>query len=140
MARSIEVFFYGSFMIPSVREQHGFADRPVSVARLPGYDIRIDPLTRIFRDDRSIIYGVVSCATHDELRSLYSAEWMDRYNADPVLVELTDGSWRPVLTYLPDAPITTAKVPASYSASIVDAARALGFPDWYVDRLQQSKA
>jgi hypothetical protein len=131
-------FFYGSFINLDVLKQLGLIPEQFEVARLPGFDIRIQPLANLVRSDRHCVYGIVATATHHELSRLYIYA-QDKlggiYLPEPVLVETLDGKWRAALCYI--APQLEAKPAAhDYIDRIVGPARELGFPEWYVDRLE----
>jgi hypothetical protein len=82
--------------------------------------------------------GIVAAATHDELTRLYAyaREVLgETYLPQAVLAETTDGAWRSALCYI--APGMEPRPPAAdYVDRIVAAARALGVPRWYVERLE----
>jgi hypothetical protein len=133
------IFFYGSYINLDVLQEVEFSPDRVEVARLFGFDIRIQPLANLFRSDQSCVYGIVATATHAELDRLYAhAEHVlgGRYLPEAVLVETLEGNWRPALCYI--AP-SMEPAPASndYLERIVQPARAYGFPDWYINRLER---
>src|SRR5262249_43610301 len=132
---AVWTFFYGSFLNLDVLKQAGYVPKRFEVARLSGFDIRIQPLANLVRSDRHCVYGIVAPATHEELRRLYSQDWVGTYLPEPVLVETLDGKWLPALCYL--APSQEPRPPAAdYLDRIVGPARRHGFPDWYVARLE----
>jgi hypothetical protein len=128
-------YFYGSFINLDVLQQAGFIPERFEVARLNGFDIRIEPLANLVRSDQHCVYGIVAPTTHEELRRLYSQEWVGTYLPEPVLVETLDGKWRAAFCYLAPSP---APRPASddYIDRIVTPARQHGFPEWYIARLE----
>ena len=128
-------FFYGSFINRDVLRQVGYILEQFEVAKLSGFDIRIQPLANLVRSDQHCVYGIIAAATHEELHRLYSQEWVGRYLPEAVLVQTLDGKWRAALCYLAPAP---EPGPASndYLDRIVGPAREYGFPDWYIARLE----
>lgn len=129
------VFFYGSFINREVLAQVEYAPRDVEVARLHGYDISIAPLATLVPADGRTVYGILALATHAELGRLYTQEWVGDYLPHPVAVERLDGSLRPALCYI--KPRQAPHPPANdYLDRIVGPARELGFPDWYLERLE----
>jgi hypothetical protein len=128
-------FFYGSFINRHVLRQVGFDPEVFEVAKLSGFDIRIQPLANLVRSDQHCVYGIVARATHEELHRLYSQDWVGTYLPESVLVETLDGKWRAALCYLAPAP---EPAPASndYIDRIVGPAREYGFPAWYIARLE----
>jgi hypothetical protein len=75
----IWTFFYGSFINFDVLKQSGFVHEEFEVARLNGYDIRIDPLANLIRSNQHCVYGIVVPGTHDELHRLYAQGWIGTY-------------------------------------------------------------
>jgi hypothetical protein len=132
---TVWVFFYGSFINLNVLQQAGYTPERLEVARLNGFDIRIQPLANLVHSDQHCVYGIVAPATHEQLRRLYSQEWVGTYLPEPVLVQTLDGKWRPAFCYLAPSP---APGPASddYIDRIVTPARQHGFPAWYIARLE----
>jgi hypothetical protein len=131
-------FFYGSFINLDVLKQVDYVPERYDVAKLSGFDIRIRPLANLVRSDKHSVYGIVATATHEELRRLYAYArdaLGGAYLPEPVLVETSDGMWRPAFCYLATGmephPATT-----DYFDHIVGAARQHEFPDWYVARLE----
>ncbi len=132
-------FFYGSYMNFEVLKEVDLAPEQWEVARLSGFDILIQPLANLIRSDAHCVYGIVALATHEELRRLYAhaqAVLGESYLPEAVLVETREGRWRPALCYLAPA---MAPRPAAhdYIDRIAGPARALGFPEWYVQRIER---
>jgi hypothetical protein len=131
----VRVFFYGSFINRKVLAEGGFVPERVEVARLWGFDIRIQPLANLVRSDRHCVYGITCEATHAELAKLYGQGWVGTYLPEAVLIQTEDGRLMPALCYIaPPAPAAPAA--ADYVERIAGPAREYGFPDWYVARLQ----
>src|SRR5580658_5634709 len=80
------VFFYGSYMNFDVLREVDLVPEEWGVARLDGFDIRIEPRANLVRSDQHCVFGIVATATHAELSRLYG-------HAQHVLGEL----------YLPEA-------------------------------------
>ena len=137
-APNIWTFFYGSYMNFDVLKEVDFIPAQWEAARLSGFDIIIQPRANLIRSDRHCVYGVVAAATPHELARLYAhAQDVlgEVYLPEAVMVETMEGKWRPVLCYIcPDMhPRPAAN---DYVDRIVKPARALGFPDWYVARIE----
>jgi hypothetical protein len=132
---TVWVFFYGSFINRDVLKQAGYVPDRFEVARLNGFDIQIRPLANLVRSGRHCVYGIVAPATHEQLRRLYSQDWVGTYLPEAVLVETPDGTLRPALCFIAPSP---EERPAAddYIDRIVGPARKYGFPDWYVARLE----
>lgn len=134
--RRVGVFFYGSFINRSVLAGGGFTPERVSVARLGGFDIVRRPLATLDRSDQHAVYGILTWATHDELERLYGQSWVRAYRPEAVVVTTNEGALHPALCYI--APGKTAEPPMDrYLEHILEPARELGFPGWYLDRLEQ---
>jgi AIG2-like family len=128
-------FFYGSFINLDVLRQAGYVPERFEVARLYGFDIRVQPLASLVRSEQHCVYGIAATATHEDLRRLYSQEWVGTYLPEAVLVQTQDGKWRAALCYIapPGEPRPAAN---DYLDRIVGPARQHGFPDWYIARLE----
>lgn len=136
---TVWVFFYGTFINPDVCARAGATLRDVEVARLTGFDIRIGPLANLVRSDQHTVYGVIARMTHAELGRLYTMDWVGTYLPEAVLVDTRDGRLLPALTYIkPDmAPAPPAD---DYVDRIVGPGQQYGFPRWYLERLDSSRA
>jgi len=134
--KRVWTFFYGSFINLTVLKQYQVFPEEIQKAKLEGFDIRIEPLATLAQDNTSTTYGIVCKVTHEELETLYNLDWVAKYNPEAVIVETEDGNQIPALTYISDPP---DKSPAAqdYVLRIVEPAKDLGFPDWYIDMLKQ---
>lgn len=134
----IWTFFYGSYINLDVLIEVNYRPREYEVARLPGFDITIQPLANLVRSERHTAYGIVATGTHTELDHLYDhAENVlgGRYLPEAVLVQTMTGRWMPVLCYI--APqLSGGKATEDYVQRIVTPAKEHGFPDWYIKRLE----
>jgi hypothetical protein len=131
-------FFYGSFINLDVLAKVEVAPERVDVARIPGFDIRIRPLANLVRSEQHCVYGILAAATHTELARLYDYARVGlggTYLPEAVLAQTIDGRFQPALCYIaPELP--DASPSAEYVDRIVVPARRLGFPAWYVERLE----
>jgi hypothetical protein len=121
-----------------VLREAGYVPGRSEPARLPGFDIVIQPRANLVRDERHSVFGILATATHAELGRLYAhaREVLgETYLPEAVLAQTFDGTWRAALCYI--APEMTPRPAAlDYVNRIVDAARRLGFPQWYIERLE----
>ena len=135
---TVWTFFYGSFINLEVLKNAGFVPHTYEVARLSGFDIRIQPLANLVRSDQHTVYGILAPCTHEQLRRLYDYA-RDRlggtYLPEPVLAETLDGKSRPALCYIAPA-LEPGPAGNDYIDRIVGPARRHGFPDWYIARLE----
>jgi hypothetical protein len=135
---NVWVFFYGSYINLDVLAEVELFPEDREVGRLSGFDLRITPRANLVRSDRDRVYGLLATATHRELGRLYAHAHDvlgETYLPEAVLVETLDGRWRPALTYLCPEMIPRPADPA-YVERIASPARRLGFPDWYVARIE----
>ena len=59
----------------------------------------------------------------------------ERYLPEAVVVETRDGKWMPAMTYICPS-MAPRPAERAYVDRIVEPARQLGFPEWYVARLE----
>jgi len=132
---NVRVFFYGSFINRRVLADVDLLPADIEVARIWGFDIRIQPLANLVRSERHSVYGIVCKTTHRELDRLYTQDWVGTYLPEAVLVETQGGRLIPALCYI--APeMEPAPAADDYVDRIVDPARKYGFPGWYIERLE----
>jgi hypothetical protein len=132
------VFFYGSYINLDVLAEVELFPEAQDVARLSGFDLRIAPRANLVRSDRDRVYGLLATATHRELGRLYAHAHDvlgETYLPEAVLAETLDGRLRPAMTYLCPEMAPRPADPA-YIERIAVPARRLGFPDWYVARIE----
>ena len=136
------VFFYGSYINLEVLKEVNLVPEHWEVARLPGFDIRIEPRANLVRSEQNCVYGIVATATHSQLERLYAHAkdvLGEIYLPEAVLVETMDGKCRPALCYI--APSMDPRPAANdYIDRIAKPAREYGFPDWYVQRIESFRS
>lgn len=131
-------FFYGSYINLGVLQDVDLVPEHYEVARLHGFDIRIQPLANLVRSSRHCVYGIVASATHTELARLYQhAEHVlgSVYLPEAVLCETLEGKLRPALCYIAPT-MEPAAATSDYLDRIVQPATDYAFPDWYLARLE----
>jgi len=134
-APQVRVFFYGSFINRHVLARAGYHPDKVEVARLDGHDISLRPLATLIRSDERCVYGVLTHATHAQLEKLYGEDWVRAYLPEPVVVTTRDGALHTALCYIAHG--RTGEAPfGGYLDHIIEPARQLAFPAWYIERLQ----
>jgi hypothetical protein len=134
----IWTFFYGSYINFNILKEVNIVPEQWEVAKLYGYDIRIQPRANLIKSDQHCAYGIIATATHLELARLYAHAkdiLGEIYLPEAVLVEALDNKWKPVLSYI--SPSMESN-PASndYIDRIVTPARQYNFPAWYINRLE----
>jgi hypothetical protein len=131
-------FFYGSYMNFDVLAEVDIVPAEWEVARLDGFDIRIEPRANLVRSEQHCVYGIVATATHAELSRLYAHAQNvlgELYLPEAVLVQTDGGLWRPALCYI--CPAMVPRPPENaYVERVLNPARQFGFPSWYVERLE----
>jgi len=138
MTRRVWTFWYGSYMNPAVLAEVNLHPDSFGVARLDGFDIRIEPLANLVRSDGSAVYGVLAPATHEELDRLYAHARNVLgavYLPEAVFVQTRDLTWRPALCYIASE-MEARPAERAYVERILRPARELGFPSWYVKKLE----
>lgn len=132
------VFFYGSYMNRAVLAEVSLAPARWTAASLPGFGIRIAPRANLIRASRQVVFGVLATATHGELDRLYAhAQTVlgEVYLPEAVLVHDAGGAWQPALCYI--APrMVERPAELAYLERILEPARELGFPSWYLAHLE----
>jgi hypothetical protein len=132
------VFFYGSYINTDVLREVNLVPASVVVAKVSGFDIRIAPRANIVRSPRDCVYGILATATHQELGRLYAHAkdvLGETYLPEAILAEAADGTWRPAMTYICPA-MLSRPAERAYVERIAGPARRLGFPTWYVERIE----
>jgi hypothetical protein len=135
---AVAVFFYGSYMNRAVLAEVGLSPAVWEPASLPGFEIRIAPRANLVRAAGQVVFGVLATATHVELERLYAHARNvlgEDYRPEAVLVYTQAGSWRPALCYIAEHMVERPAAPA-YVERILQAARELGFPTWYLACLE----
>ncbi len=131
-------FFYGSYMNFDVLKGVNLTPVQWEVAKLNGFDIRIQPRANLIRSEEHCVYGIIATATHQELERLYAHaknELGELYLPEAVLVETRDGKWKPALCYI--CPFMEPKpADSAYVERIAKPAREFGFPEWYIKRIE----
>jgi cation transport regulator ChaC len=135
---AVWVFFYGSYMNFNVLKEVNLIPQHVEVARLSGFDIQIQPRANLVRSNQHSVYGILATASHQELNRLYAHAHDvlgETYLPEAVLVETTNGQWRPAMCYI--APHMNPQKPTcDYVDRIVNPASEFKFPEWYIKRLE----
>jgi hypothetical protein len=136
--RRATVFFYGSYMNPDVLAEVNIRPERFEVARLPGYDLRIRPLANLVRSDEHTVFGVLATPTHAELDRLY-AHARDIlggvYLPEAVVISTRGERLVPALCYIATS-MDDRPAEAEYVERILVPARRLGFPEWYLRRIE----
>jgi hypothetical protein len=134
-AEHVNVFFYGLFIDMALLRQHGLAPRDPQVARLDGYDIDIRERATLIRNAAARVYGLVTGLTHEEIGTLHADPSVREYRLEAVVVTVADD--RQVTAWCYNLPqVTGARRNTAYVVRLVDVAKTLAFPEYYLDKLQ----
>ena len=110
--KKVWTFFYGSYMNFNVLKEVDIVPEEFEVAKLNGFDIRIQPLANLVPSNQHCVYRIMATVTHEELERLY-VHAQDvlggTYFPEAVLVETMVGKWIPALCYI--APSMEPKPP-----------------------------
>jgi hypothetical protein len=131
-------FFYGSYINLNVLREVNYVPEKWEVARLAGFDIRIQPRANLVRSDQHSVYGILATGTHAELNRLYAHAkdvLGETYLPEAVLAEARDGKYKSALCYVCPA-MDSRPATNEYVDRIVVPAREYGFPFWYLQRLE----
>ncbi|MGY4237287.1 hypothetical protein ACVIIW_006234 [Bradyrhizobium sp. USDA 4449] len=135
MAEQVTVFFYGLFMDPDALEAKGLRPLDVRRACVEGFELRLGERATLVPAKEGRVHGMVMRLTHAEIDQLYSEPSVLEYRAEPVLVELGDGSAEPALCFnLPRPPNRSSGNP-QYAAALQIVVRKMGLPESYVAKL-----
>jgi hypothetical protein len=139
----IWVFFYGSNINLDVLKAAGLVPAEWEVARAPGFDIRIAPTANLVRSDQHTVWRINAMATHSELAGLYThyvqGTLGQTYLPEAILTITAEGKLRPAMTYI-SHDMAPGSVDSAYLDRITLPARQLGFPLWYLEKLEAFRA
>ena len=130
------VFFYGSFINLNVLKEYDIEPDSVDVVTLKGFDISVAPLATLVPNAERSVFGILVRIPHEKLERLYGGDWVKAYVPEAVLVESSKGESVPALCWI--APVGEWEATkGSYLDKMVKAGRTHGFPDAYIDRLEE---
>lgn len=108
--------------------------RPLEVASLEGFDITFSPSATLVPSTKGIVYGVIAELTQAELDLLYTPDWLKDYKPRSIMVKASNRRELAATCYMA-SPHPNASPKPDYVARLIDTARSLGFPSWYIERL-----
>ena len=131
---SVWGFFYGGLINPNVMKRVGFHPTKQIRAWLPGFDLRISPLVNLVESEGDIVFGLLLESTHDQLAHVYG-QLQAKYLPYPVLAYDDERRAVPALCYIvPD--MAPGQAAADHVMNLLNPAQALGFPAWYIEKIQ----
>ena len=133
--RKVDVFFYGLFMDMTILRQRGLVPTNPRIAYLEGYDLEIRDRATLVPTVQARVYGILAGLTHEEIGTLYSEPSVLDYRPEAVLVSSGDARQVPALCYtLPHVSGTSRNT--AYAIKLFELAKALSFPEEYLDKLK----
>lgn len=127
-------FFYGGLINPEVMARLGLRPSETQIAILPGFELAFSPWVNAIEQPDASVYGLLMRVTHEELERVYG-QLAAPYRPQAVITVCRDGSLRPALCYLMSDP-AEGRPEASHVLNLLTPARALGFPAWYLQRIE----
>ena len=138
--RRIKVFFYGTFMDPTVLAEYGVITDVTVPAKVSGFELRIQPRVNLVPCEEACVYGTVSSVTHDDLEKIYSnleRNFGLKYLPEAVLAELLQAvpQFEPALCYIASH-MTPGPASPDYVKELAECVRALNFPESYAKHIE----
>lgn len=133
--KKVWVFFYDSYMNMALLQERDIVPESIDVAKLSGFDIVVGPEANVVARFDTSVFGVLTTATHAELKRLYE----EPYFPEAVIVQLLDGSIQAALCYMAHS----IKVQPANNAvldCIVQGAKKYGFSQSYIKHLESYRA
>jgi len=134
-------FFYGSYMNAEVLAELELVLEDVEVAKLDGFELRIEPLANLVRAEGYAAFGIVGRLTHAKLDELY-AHARDvlggYYLPEAVLVRTRRGVYLPAMCWIA-SDLAPAPAEPAYVDRILAPAVEYGFPSWYLELIESFK-
>lgn len=138
MERSVNVFFYGSYMNFEVLKEAEINERAFENGCLHGYALSISPLANLKKEDEGRVYGILTRLSHPELDRLYTEHARGKlggvYLPEAVTVYLRNGLYTSALCYISHNMVAGEADPA-YVTRILKPATEYGFPEWYLNHI-----
>ena len=133
--RRVSVFFYGTFISPTVLAEYGIIAKDLLPARVGGFELYIRPRVNLVPSDGANVYGAIACVTHEDLEKIYSdleKRFGLKYLPEAVLAETLDETpaVEPVLCYIASH-MAPGPAASEYVKDLADCVRALNFPESY---------
>lgn len=129
----VAVFFYGTFMDPTVLRVHQVSATDVTPASVQGFELVIEPRVNLRAVEASSVFGSIVSVTHAELERLYGGlkeTFGLTYLPYAVLATTTSGEVRPALCYVAQH-MEPGPADPGYVTELANCVRALGHPEWY---------
>lgn len=130
------VFFYGLFMDTALLAEKGFRPQHSERALLRGYGLRIGQRASLVVAPDEKVHGLLMHLEAAQLEALYAGPGLEDYQAVAVSVELAGGRQLSARCYnLPVDRLQGRNV--GYAQALYALAQALGFPQEYLEQIQE---
>jgi len=132
------VFFYGTFMSAEILQKYGIHCEETIPAKLSGFELSIRPRVTLKKNASFVSYGGIAHISHADISQLYRElhdTFAITYYSYPVLVELGDEQYKPVLCYI-SFDIEDAPADPNYVIELAGCASRLGAPAIYIEHIK----
>ena len=124
-------------MDADVLAKKGITPQDAVVGHVDGFSLRIGKRATLLRSAGARAYGVMMEISPAEVKDLYAESSVADYVAEPITVELMDGSRVEASCYiLPDDKVTGTN--KDYAEALVQVADKLGLPETYLAEITQA--
>lgn len=140
-APKVWTFFYGSYMNSEVLDEVELVLESAEVAQLDGFELRIEPLANLVRNEAQSVFGIVGLLTHAKLDELYrhARDVLGGfYLPEAVLVRTLEGRYLPAMVWI-SHDLEPAPADPAYVDRVLAPAIEYGFPRWYLSRIESFK-
>ncbi len=132
----MRVFFYGLFMDQKYLAERGVRFRSAKVAAAEDFELVIGTRASLRKKHGARAYGLIGTMSENEVDRLYAEPSVSDYVSEMVLTSDLTGHREPASCYnLPGEYILGAN--KRYAAELANLARKLGFPDAYLNEIDQ---
>lgn len=133
----MDVFFYGLFMDEQLLAAKDVRPSRSAVGFVEGFALHIGQRATLQQQPGGRAYGVLMTVSPAEAASLYSEDSVADYVAEPVTVELMDGTKADAACYnLPEG--TADGTNRTYAAALFEVASRLGLPEDYLSQISRA--
>ncbi|MCH4024739.1 MAG: gamma-glutamylcyclotransferase [Acetobacter fabarum] len=134
-SRPIAIFFYGLFMDADVLRTQGFKPANPRPAEVAGMALCVGSRATLVPDISGSVHGIVMDLTQNHIDRLYADESVASYRPEAVLARLSDGTSIAALCFNLPIPPERGITNNEYREKLREAARKVGLPSHYIDRL-----
>jgi hypothetical protein len=133
--RRVSVFFYGTFISPTVLAEYGIIAKDLLPARVGGFELYIRPRVNLVPCEEASVYGAIVSVTHEDLEKIYThleKRFDLKYLPEAVLAETLAGTptVKAALCYITSR-MTPGPAAPEYVKELAACVRALQLPESY---------